>query len=930
MLLPCHNSGEVILARSTRTKMRDVSGIDDVVETSPLVKAAGLAPSKPSPAPIPDEDDEVLVDDDDDLFENDDVAALNQDPDDVAHLDDPPLLDAKPKTSDIFGRGADAYGRATAPKLWNQSAKFPTATQFRVWIWENGTPTGLGAIDAKADEDDFIRRFESAMPKPGQGRAMFTLRPLDIRGRELGQEITLHISEHHATLQRLREQKRLEAERGMTGGWGRGPGGDVIVNPGDTGSAHAFEEMGRMFESAVDSAERQRELMQARLEEERERLRLEEKERALERVTMAERAVNGVEKMSERLLEADRARAEETIKSQKQHTDTMLTTLTAVFQQQQMAAREQAERAREADALKMAQDREFFDRQRAEAEQRRRDERDEFERKRAAEQAEFERKRAAELAEAAHKQMEERARLEAERTRLELERKHEIERIRIEAEERRARELQELERRRQMEEDERNRREKVELDRWQREREEWQRLEDRRREEARLAEERRREEMKYEAELRREEAKLAEEKRREEAKLAEERRRLDDERRREEIRREDERKREEIAREREIMQRLEDQRRQEAREAEERRREELRLAEERRRQEAQADADRRKLEAELQLKQLEQQAAKEREHAERMMEMARMEREAQREAALQREKMEREAREQAEKDRQRQHDLSLRELEISKDRDREHQERMMALARAQQGGGIGGLTDLLGLQPREILSRVFGGGGESDDEGPDGKSWPELIVEGLGAVSVLAQTLRQQQQLPGKPVPRLPAGAQPMPLGPTPRPAPVPPPSVVPPPQPQPQAKPVEEEEEDEAVVEERISTTKLAKDAGIPILKQKKARGAILKLAKKLSSSPEGEWANHVQVAIMEEPTIYAYIMAVSVEAALDEANVDSDLKEKVIEGLRSAGATLPFTVEELTSPAPEAPTPAPPSPAPTETVEEKSNDVE
>ena len=103
------------------------------------------------------------------------------------------------------------------------------------------------------------------MPRRGQGNYQFRLRPIDIRGKELGKEFTLNISEHHTQLQHIREQRRLEEEErrhgGMWGG-GRGPmtGGDIIVNPGGGGygeeRGHSYaEEMGRMFEQAVESAE---------------------------------------------------------------------------------------------------------------------------------------------------------------------------------------------------------------------------------------------------------------------------------------------------------------------------------------------------------------------------------------------------------------------------------------------------------------------------------------------------------------------------------------------------------------------------------------------------------------------------------------------------------------------------------------------------
>jgi len=324
-----------------------------------------------------------------------DLADLNNP--DVEALTEPPVLGNRPRNSDMFGLEAETFGRATSPKLYAQAAQFPSAVQFRVWRWENGVPVALGAIDAEATEEDFVRSFKDAMPKAGEGRFQFRLRPIDIRGQELGKEFTINISEHHATLRQMRERKMREEEEsrlgmnglGGMGGWNSrgGGGGDIIVNPPpspmmpDMGS-HYAEEMGRMFEQAVDSAERRTEVLQQTLETERERLRDEENRRAQERVSMAEKSADIVQKMTEKLMASDRMRADEAMKSQRDHGQLLLGTLTTVFQQQQEAARQQTERMREVDMARMSQDREFFERQRMEMEMRRQTERDEEERRR--------------------------------------------------------------------------------------------------------------------------------------------------------------------------------------------------------------------------------------------------------------------------------------------------------------------------------------------------------------------------------------------------------------------------------------------------------------------------------------------------------------------------------------------------------------------
>ena len=174
-----------------------------------------LSPDAPPYADVDDEDP--------------DLADMN-DPN-VTSLGEPPLIGGGRQTSDIFGSPADRIGRVTSPKLYAQAAHFPTATQFRVWKMENGIPVAIGAIDAEATEDDFIRMFYTAMPSEGDGRFQYCFRPVDIRGKELGKEFSLNISEHHGELVRIRKQKAREArERSVD---------PMVINPGGDGVAGA-------------------------------------------------------------------------------------------------------------------------------------------------------------------------------------------------------------------------------------------------------------------------------------------------------------------------------------------------------------------------------------------------------------------------------------------------------------------------------------------------------------------------------------------------------------------------------------------------------------------------------------------------------------------------------------------------------------------
>jgi len=998
-----------------------------------------------------DEDDDGYGDEEEEVEESDpDLADLNNP--DIETLAEAPVLGNRPKNSDLFGQEAETFGRATSPKLYAQAAQFPSAVQFRVWRWENGIPVALGAIDAEATEEEFVRAFKDAMPKPGEGRFQFRMRPIDIRGQELGKEFTINISEHHATLKQLRERKMREEEEerldrydrnmmgmpGMGGAWGNGGqrSGDIIVNPPaashDAGASYA-EEMGRMFEQAVESAERRTEVLQTTLEQERDRLRDEENRRAQERISMAERSADVVQKMTEKLMASDRSRADEAMKAQRDNGQLMMSTLTTVFQQQQEASRQQTERMREVDMSRMSQDREFFERQRSEMELRRQQERDDEERRRSREKDEWERRRE-----------EDRHRLEMEAKRIEEQRKYELEQLRIESERRDA----EMQRRREVERQDLDRRER-ELERQkehekaeherkrQQEKEEWalrlererQETEKREREMERMREvereqnrmwlERERQEMarresdlERKRDLEREELRLRDleaERRRDSERLEAERRR---ELEREEIRARLEREKLEAERVRQQMieererwrQEMEDKRRAEtmewerkqASEREERERRERgdrerferekmemtqRLERERiewerkesmRREELSREENRRKDELHLQQKQMEVSAQRDREHAERMLELARLEREAQREAQAQRDKAEREARELSEKDRQRQHELTMREMEIAKERDREHAERMLQLSKQQSSGGLSGITEMLGMETPELLARIFGAGG-GDEEGEEPKSgWMEVIPKVLGAVAEVgkaAMTAQAQRAMPqvdprvaaagagmsGQVAIQTPEGIkmipasmlaqmqmggmggmarerEPMPVGPI-----MGQPvsykrrkEVIDMPEAPTRSASAEakadakadatvekviENQVDEILAEatdvrseafkiaEEVNTLKRAKEAKMPLPKQKAARKAIRELGDKLSKAEESEWSGMVTEAIVTEFAIYTYIRAVSVYAALAETKMDPELAERIVKALRESGMIpddVPFTEDD------------------------------
>ena len=161
-------------------------------------------PRRP-PVPPPEPED-----DDDNEFMDEEVDSLNE----VEHLPEQPLLTSR-QTMDDLGGGADGavepIGTATSPLLWAQAASFPGVTQLRVWHMDNGNPVLLGTIDARATDEDFIRHFLTAMPRPGEGKREYLVRPIDRSGRDVGHQFRQPISEHNVYLARLRAMQAEHA-----------------------------------------------------------------------------------------------------------------------------------------------------------------------------------------------------------------------------------------------------------------------------------------------------------------------------------------------------------------------------------------------------------------------------------------------------------------------------------------------------------------------------------------------------------------------------------------------------------------------------------------------------------------------------------------------------------------------------------------------
>lgn len=319
----------------------------------------------------------------------------------IEQLPPSPMLGGSPQHSDIHGSSAyTAGGRATSVRLFSQASAFPQVVQLRVWKVEMGVPVGLGVIDAAATEEDLVRQWYSAMPRPGEGRAIFKLRPIDVDGREIGQEITIPISEHHAVLQ----QVRSAAMSSQHNGGGMPP----VVNalPHDL-LALMRETVGGTTKALEDERARARELMA---------------EMARERVDLASNAATGVQAIAERMMQTEAQRAEAALRAEAARNQQTSDSMAAFFQSQLEMMRADREKAKEdADRVR---DRDELRFQQAVEEERRRRDRDqqEWERRMVQMQQDFDRKMRLEKEEADRKM--ERERLEKEERERERERQH--------------------------------------------------------------------------------------------------------------------------------------------------------------------------------------------------------------------------------------------------------------------------------------------------------------------------------------------------------------------------------------------------------------------------------------------------------------------------------------------------------------------------
>lgn len=243
------------------------------------------------------------------------------------------------RSSNIHGSNADFVGgRASSPLLFSQASSFPECSQLRAWKIVNGIPTGLGVIDSNATEEDFVLQFRNAMPKEGEQKAIFKLRPLDIDGQELGQEISIVISEHHASLQQnkiSKEQKLLQ---------------ELAPQKVD------------LHNSMVDMLRETLNASQRALEEERLRTQQLMSQMAQERIDLASNTASGIQMITERMLNADAQRQETMLKQERERNRQAQDNMASFFQSNLEVLQGERDRASQQADLQMQRDKTFYER----------------------------------------------------------------------------------------------------------------------------------------------------------------------------------------------------------------------------------------------------------------------------------------------------------------------------------------------------------------------------------------------------------------------------------------------------------------------------------------------------------------------------------------------------------------------------------------
>ena len=81
-----------------------------------------------------------------------------------------------------------------------------------------------------------------------------------------------------------------------------------------------------------------------------------------------------------------------------------------------------------------------------------------------------------------------------------------------------------------------------------------------------------------------------------------------------------------------------------------------------------------------------------------------------------------------------------------------------------------------------------------------------------------------------------------------------------------------------------------MAAEAGLPLRAQKNARVELRTLVRRLRDSEPSAWQDHILASLSTELSIYHYVQAVTVRAALSEAGADGELTDSVCAAMQQS----------------------------------------
>ena len=224
---------------------------------------------------------------------------------------------------------------------------------------------------------------------------------------------------------------------------------------------------------------------------------------------------------------------------------------------------------------------------------------------------------------------------------------------------------------------------------------------------------------------------------------------------------------------------------------------------------------------------------------------------------------------------------------------------------------MGGLTDLLpkaagflqsmGVEPQELVQRIFAPPAPEEDKP---SAWSDTIPKLLGvAGEVASAAIRAKNGVPpaiGAAPPY--AGIEEYPELPEinddiykqhserqkqSRPSPI----ITPPPASEvPAGEAVHISQTGLGGQSQMPSSPSLAAQAGLSLSDQKEARKGVLTLMQALAHAEKSKWEELITAGLMQQPSIYQYIQAVSVGKALGETGAPSQLVADVIAALKQS----------------------------------------